>query len=367
MGRQVKICQPTVPTYTLDFFDRLSRSLDCQLVVYGSEGGLGVLTSKRPKRPWERALGPITNILPGVEWQRGALSIPVDSGDIIVVSGGPRCLSNLMLLLKARVCGAKTVWWGHYWSSTSRPWRFALRLLLMQLSDVLLLYTDKEMSRYRDRMGSWQQPVFALNNGLAADEIQKHRRPYVAAERARSLLFISRLTTKGEISVLLKALANPLLEDVRLEVIGSGEMEWSLRDESQRLGVQDRITWHGGMTDEAEISRIVNHCLLFVYPGAVGLSLIHAMGYGLPAILHGDRLLHGPEADAFDGGITGLIFKKGDSADLAIKIAQAMSDPLQLEKWSSIALDRFDRDFNTESMGRRFIEMVAFIKDEVQT
>ena len=69
-------------------------------------------------------------IAPGLSWQVGALSVPIAPGDIVVVSGGPRCLSNIALLLWARLKGARTIWWGQYWSASSRRWRFALRVAL---------------------------------------------------------------------------------------------------------------------------------------------------------------------------------------------------------------------------------------------
>jgi hypothetical protein len=43
-----------------------------------------------------------------------------------------------VLLLKARLSGAATIWWGRYWSATSRPWRAPLRMLLMRFAHHLL-------------------------------------------------------------------------------------------------------------------------------------------------------------------------------------------------------------------------------------
>ena len=40
---------------------------------------------------------------------------------------------------------------------------------------------------------------------------------------------------------------------------------------------------------------------IFVYPGEVGLSLIHAMAYGLPCLVHSDRLKHMPEISISKG------------------------------------------------------------------
>ncbi|MBM4291094.1 MAG: hypothetical protein FJ138_06300, partial [Deltaproteobacteria bacterium] len=60
------IVQEELPSYRLDFFDRLAALLAAEgeeLRVYrsapaGEGGALGVLTAARPLRPWERLLGP---------------------------------------------------------------------------------------------------------------------------------------------------------------------------------------------------------------------------------------------------------------------------------------------------------------------
>jgi glycosyltransferase involved in cell wall biosynthesis len=362
MNCNVTVVQPSIPTYRLDFFDRLSEALGDRFAVHASPGRLGVLTAVRPLRTWERRIAPIIRLLPGVHWQRGALGIPIHSRDIVVVSGGPRCLSNLAVLLKARLRGAKTVWWGHYWSSTSRPWRLSLRLFLMRQSDVLLFYTDKEVHEYRLHALRRSQPAYALNNGIALDDIQLYRLPYRALDRRRSLLFIGRLTKKTELALLLRALADPILEDVYLEVIGTGDCEAVLKTEAKALGLQLRIRWHGATTDEMRIAEVANRCALFVYPGSVGLSLIHAMAYGLPAILHNDRYRHMPEIAAFETGVTGLSFVCGDSADLATKISEALNDHGQLECWAKAAQERVDRFYNTAAMAERFLEMLRTIQ-----
>ena len=71
------------------------------------------------------------------------------------------------------------------------------------------------------------------------------------------------------------------------------------------------------MAEEPDIAQIANRCRLFVYPGGVGLSLIHAMAYGLPSIIHDDRWRHMPEIAAFQDGRTGRTFEREDPGSLA--------------------------------------------------
>lgn len=62
----------------------------------------------------------------------------LEAGDVLVLPGNPRNLSSLILLVRGKFNGATIVWWGHYWSSTSRRWRQVLRSLVMAFADVIL-------------------------------------------------------------------------------------------------------------------------------------------------------------------------------------------------------------------------------------
>jgi glycosyltransferase involved in cell wall biosynthesis len=354
------VVQPTAPTYRLDLFERLAAQLGENFTVYASQQDMGVLSAMTTPARWERRLGALGPLLPGLEWQTGAASIPFERRDVLVVSGAPRNLSNLVLLIRAKLKGARTIWWGHYWSSTSRSWRAAIRFALMRLADHLLFYTDMEVQEYRARTPRRAlKPASGLNNGVATTEIVRFRAPFSGQERAGRVLFIGRLTEKAELNLLLHALATPDCAGVILEVIGDGSLRTALEQLAATLGVGDRIVWHGGMADEAAIGAVANRCGLFVYPGGVGLSLIHAMAYGLPAVVHDDRWGHMPEIAALRPGVNGVTFRRGDAGALAAAIRNALGDPNRLESMSAAAVATTDRTFNTEDMAKRFLAALS--------
>jgi glycosyltransferase involved in cell wall biosynthesis len=353
------VLQPTVPSYRRGFFSRLAERYGAGFTVHASHQDLGVLTERTERPAWERPLGPIRTILPGLQWQRGALAIAVGRGDVVVVSGAPRCLSNIAVMIKARLKGARTIWWGHYWSSTSRPWRAGLRMLLMQLADAILFYTDREVEEYLATRKGIRKPVLALNNGIETEEIVRLRKPYDPSSRPRDLLFIGRITPKAELDLLLEALALPPCTGIYLDVIGDGEEEARLRGRCAELGIAERVIWHGGTTDEPRIAEVANACKAFVYPGSVGLSLIHALAYGLPAIVHDNRWLHMPEIAAHEAGENGIFFKRGHAASLADTISAMLSNRHQLGLMSANASATIAKTFNTADMAARFCNAIG--------
>ncbi len=364
----VTIIQPTVPSFRLGFFDRLSAQLGKGFAVYASALQMGVLTSRSERPEWERPLGPIRPVAPGLEWQVGATSVPVGRGDVVVVFGNPRCLSNLALIVKARLVGAQSVWWGHFRSSTSRDWSTLMRLMLMRSADAALFYTDREINEHRTFRGSSaRQALFALNNGIETGRICALRVAYVAAQRPRDLLFIGRLTDKAEIELLLRALARPEASHATLDIIGGGEEQFRLVALGNDLGLGDRVVWHGGSTDEDRIAAIANQCKAFVYPGGVGLSLIHGLAYGLPGIVHNARWGHMPEIAAHAPGVNGLTFEQGSAPALAATIATTLGDPAALVRMSAAAIETTTRSFNAEDMARRFCAMVEALSAATPT
>ncbi|MDT8328399.1 MAG: glycosyltransferase [Roseovarius sp.] len=356
--------QPALPRYRLDFFERLHRCYAPGFKVIYSPGSLGALT--RPvSADWAVAVGPMRRLPGGLLWQSGVAGLPIGRGNIVILSGNPRQLSTLVLLVRARLRGARVVWWGHYWSSTSRRWRQILRHLPMALADAILFYTDAEVDAFRSDavLRGRARCVTALNNGIDIGPIRQVRRPYSAAERDPALLFIGRLTDKADLGLGLKALA--LLGDGApvLHVIGDGEQRAPLQARARALGLEERIVWHGAVTDEAAIADIANRCRAFLYPGEVGLSLIHAMAYTLPAIVHDRPRLHMPEIAAFRIGETGLGFACGDVHALARTIETMLADPDRLDRFSAAAAQIVGPSFTTEDMADRFEALVAHLEN----
>lgn len=299
--QKVIIVQPALPAYRLDFFERLAKELGERFKIYYSSSNLGILTDSISPHHWTVRTGEIKSLLPGVTWQKGIITIPIKRGDIIVIPGDARCLSNIILLIRAKLIGAKTILWGQLWSATSKKYRFLLRILLMRLANNLLFYTDLEAITYRQKYSPNDNRIItSLNNGININPIVSLRKKYDIENRGSELLFIGRLTEKTNLRLLIHALAEAELNEVYLHIIGDGPDANILKKLADSLGISEKIRWHGATTDETKIANIANRCAIFVYPGGVGLSLIHAMAYGLPAILHNDVSTHMPEIAAFE-------------------------------------------------------------------
>lgn len=95
----ITIVQPALPGYRLDFFARLAAHFGDSFRVIHAGAALGDLT-RVPDPAWARRSGAFRRLAPGIEWQPGVAGLPVGRGRIIVLSGNPRQLSTLVLLVR---------------------------------------------------------------------------------------------------------------------------------------------------------------------------------------------------------------------------------------------------------------------------
>ncbi len=221
--KKIVFLQPALPTYRLDFFQRIFAKYGNRFCVYYSEDNINVSEINSCGLDWARLMGPQRSLFMGLTWQPGALTLDIAKGDVLVACGAARSLSTLLLLLRCRYIGVKTIWWSHYWSSSSSKVGLFSRMLLAKTSHSLLFYSDAEVKQFRSDGRSHSGRVVSLSNGLNVDEIEDFRKPYKHEERAKKLIFIGRLTKKARLDLLIYAMSRPELKEFNLDIIGDGE------------------------------------------------------------------------------------------------------------------------------------------------
>ncbi len=354
---RVAILQNSVLHYRLPFYDAIAGKPEIDLRVYG-----GYLKGRKDMPAWFREMSETLSLVPGIDWQPCAPTLNLEDLDLLVLGASIRTLSNFVLVAHARAMGVPVLWWGQYHSAGSTARAKYLRRAMYRLGSAVLFYTDAEVEAYAADGGTL--PAAALNNGIDTREIVTLRADTVPADRPRRALFLGRLTGKARFDVLLQALARPEAQGVELSVIGAADD--AVRARAAALGVGDRVLWHGALFSEAEIAPIANATRIFVYPGAVGLSIIHAMAYGLPVLVHDDRDRHMPEISAFTEGETGTTFRYDDPADLARRLAAMIEDSDALARQAAAARSRVAKQFNTDAMAARFTDWARQVAEERQ-
>lgn len=280
---------------------------------------------------------------------------------IVVIPSNIRKPFFILLSLTCFLLNIEIVHYGHLRSGRLKlKWIFYLRMMYNRLSSSLLFYTDKEIERYKkNKLGcllSNSRPSYALQNGINIDPIRNLRAEYDAGTR-NDILYIGRLTSKSNIRELTRAFAKLNMGNVRLKIIGDGELKNDIETDIRSFGVADRVDFYGAINCEKYISKIANSCRISVYPGDVGLSLNHALSYGIPTIIHSNRSAHMPEVDMFEDSWKVLMFEKNNHEDMIVTIKKAFSD---FDSLNAISLEAIQQAefYNTSVMADRFIEML---------
>jgi rhamnosyl/mannosyltransferase len=172
------------------------------------------------------------------------------------------------------------------------------------------------------------------------------------------LLFVGRLRHYKGLNVLIDAM--PQI-DAHLLVIGEGMMEAEWRAQSARLGMDERITFLGDLSD-AEKLKMLYAADLFVLPStnhaeAFGIVLIEAMACGLPLV---STELGTGTSFVNQHQETGLVVPPNDAAAMAAAINQLLNDEPMRRRMANAALARAKSEFNVETMTAR---MTALYED----
>jgi glycosyltransferase involved in cell wall biosynthesis len=178
-----------------------------------------------------------------------------------------------------------------------------------------------------------------------------------AAAGTPSLVTVGHLVARKRHADVLRALAvlgarHPAL---RYSIIGDGPERVALEGLATRLGVAERVDFHGQLDPQRALER-ARACTLFVMPSteeAFGVAYVEAMAAGLPAI--GCRGEPGPEeiAAAGDGFV---LVPPGDIERLTQRIDELLSDPHRLREAGQRARASVAASFTWKRCGEQTVE-----------
>jgi glycosyltransferase involved in cell wall biosynthesis len=160
----------------------------------------------------------------------------------------------------------------------------------------------------------------ALDRTMSRDEM---RGVLGVPGSALAVTIIARLTEQKAHRVLLDAFAGASeLADAHLVIVGDGELRDELRRRADTLGIAPRTHFAGARRDLGNMLAATD---VFVMPSlweGLPLSLVLAMGAGLPVVA--SRVAGIPEV--VEDGRTGLLVDPGDAPQLGTALARLAAD-----------------------------------------
>jgi len=134
---------------------------------------------------------------------------------------------------------------------------------------------------------------------------------------------IARLTEQKAHQVLFDAIAHDAgLAKLHLLVVGDGELRAQLTARAETLNIQGRVHFLGARRDLGNILASIDLFAMPSYWEGLPLSMVLAMGAGLPVVA--SRVAGIPEV--VKDGVSGLLVTPGDAAELAVALNRIMHD-----------------------------------------
>ncbi len=283
--------------------------------------------------------------------------------DVLLMGWDLHYASLVPGLLRARRNRVGTVLWGHGYSKHERPLRRSLRDKVGRMADAVLFY-NHAAERAAIEAGFDAERVFVALNSLDQSPIQAARARWLADPGRLAafrhdegldgplILFVSRLDPDNRVDLLLRAAVRlrgrwPTL---RVVIVGKGPHGPELERLADELNIRDNVRFQGAIYEEDRLAPWFCAADVFCYPANIGLSILHAFGYGLPVIT-GDRLqAQNPEIEALRDGENGLLFADGNERALAAALERLIEDDVLRGRLSAEAHRTATEVFTIERM-----------------
>lgn len=168
--------------------------------------------------------------------------------------------------------------------------------------------------------------VLPLSNGIDAAAYEPKPGEHIERPDYPIVLFVGRLAEEKHVDVLIDAVAKTPKElDLHLEIVGGGEVKSALQAQARRLGLEDRVTFHG-LIDDEQLRQAYLRATVFCQPGTAELQslvTLEAMSASTPVLLANAMAL----PHLVEDGSNGYLFTPHDSAELGRRLTEIISMP----------------------------------------
>jgi glycosyltransferase involved in cell wall biosynthesis len=371
---KVAITTNIITTYRKGFYDRLFSRPDIDVTVYCQDymPGMNLLSIHKQYPRNVKIIKFISAKKEKIVWQFLPWKEIITKYDVVFISGNPRVLSDVVLGTLLRLMGKRVVLWTMAHSYRGNKLTENIRLLWSRIFKNIFVYTDKEVEYLKEK-GFKNHYILGMNNGLDQKNIDSIVSKWTEEkitkwmelndyQNKKIIISCARLETKNNFRLVIEALPKIVqkIPNLLWFLIGGGDEEENLKKLASKLRVEKHIVFLGAIYEEEKLAPYFLSSLLFIHPAAIGLSLLHAFGYGIPVIVHEQINLHNPEIAAFEDGFTGKNFKFNDPDDLANVIITLLNNPNKINQMKRNVQKIAREQYNVDIMVDRFIQMANY-------
>lgn len=354
---RVVFVQPVIPAYDVPVYEAIAKLVGIDFTVWAD------LQSKSQLNQYDKRQHQFAAKHLPSKWIGGFVVRPgllrrliAERPDIVILSGNQRDLSDAAALVLCRLMGCGVAVWSQLFMRYAGLW-----------SHLLLCCGERSRSEQLKRGTSPgkirvistaidERSILKVRDSITSEEVKE----FVEAQDLAGkhiLLHIVRLTESKRPDLMVNYYARLLQtrDDVELVWIGGGPLEDMVKNRAKELGISRKMRFLGPVYDERKLALWYMAGSVFVTATCIGLSIHHAMCYGVPVITDDNELTQTSEYEVLQPGINGFTFRSGDSVDFAEKVNLILDDP-NLRKLLS---DGAKRSLEVEYTLARKVESIA--------
>lgn len=270
-------------------------------------------------------------------YQKGMMKMMRSDYDTYILCGDLRCLSVWTALLYGRFCREKKVYlWTHGWYGKESWIQKVIKNIFLRLPTGGVFLYGNYARELMIKEGFNPNKLFVIHNSLdyrkqlslrsIITDIPIYKNHF--GNNYPNLIFVGRLTKVKQLDMVLHAMAQ-LREKggyYNMTFIGDGDTRDELEAVSHQFGLDNHVWFYGSCYDEKVLGEMIYNADLCVAPGNIGLTAMHALVFGTPAITHNDFSHQMPEFEAIREGETGSFFERNDVSSLAKCISRWLKE-----------------------------------------
>ncbi|WPP50285.1 glycosyltransferase family 4 protein [Catalinimonas niigatensis] len=268
------------------------------------------------------------------------------------------------ILYYAKFKNIPLIKWGHMVNLKDQHNKFKVMLFdhIHNISAAIIAYSDDQKKFLKTKNLS---KVFVAYNTIhfnifpSISSPKKDLRKKYGVSYENVVLFVGRITEVKRLDILLDIFSNYEIPNTGLVIVGP-----NMSDAYQKIiDKQNNITYLGAIYDHNQINEIYSMSDIFCIPGTNGLSVNHAMFWGLPIITIASEV-HSPEITYLIDGQNGYLVNSEE--ELKDKIQYLFENKFHLKQLSLNAANDIRKNASIENMFEGFLKAVNFVTDKKQ-
>lgn len=270
------------------------------------------------------------NVFRGYTWYKGCHILLKKEYEEYIVIGELSSFSVWLILLNARIFHKPIGLWMH--GIKSKQISIKLRVLFrlfIKLSSKQYIYGNYAIENMKS-LGFNVSKMLPIHNSLNTEYQTKVYEKLSANNVYKNyfknnypvIIFSGRIQKNKNIPFLIECLGSLKSKNILCNLILIGEIDSDLNIQEliKKVGLNKNIWLYGPLYDEEKTGNFFYNASVCVSPGSIGLTAIHSMTYGTPAVSHNDFSIQMPEFESIQPGRTGDFFEKNNMEDLCDKV-----------------------------------------------